>query len=68
MSSFNKAMELFWLVLAIVSAGLAAYLIATQGWEEGSLYLIFPAIAGFAFGVRRMMRKRMEKHLDDQGN
>ncbi len=66
MKTLNKVMETFWLLVALVTLGLAAYMIHHDGWDNAYLYLLFPLIAGAMFGLRRTMRKRMEKHLGDQ--
>ncbi len=66
MSNFNKAMEFFWLFLAIASGVLAGYLIYTEGWDQGKIYLVFPAISGFAFGIRRAMRLRFQKTQEEK--
>jgi hypothetical protein len=55
-------MTAFWLILAILSLLVALYMIATSGWEVGSVYLIFPVLAGMMYGFRKFMLGRMDKH------
>ncbi len=44
-----------------VSAGLAAYAIATEGWEAQGEMVLIPALAGLWYAFRRTFRKRMER-------
>jgi hypothetical protein len=57
----SKAAEKFWLFAIAVSAGLAAYAIATEGWESQGEMLLIPVLAGLWYGFRRTFRKRMER-------
>jgi membrane protein implicated in regulation of membrane protease activity len=57
----SKAAEKFWLVAIAVSAGLAAYAIATEGWESQGEMVLIPVLAGLWYGFRRTFRKRMER-------
>lgn len=57
-------MTAFWLILAILSSIVALYMIATAGWAEGSMFLIFPLLAGMMYGFRKFMAGRMEKFED----
>ena len=62
MKRYNKIMEVFWLVTAILTSVIAAYVIGKKGLADNYHFLFFPLIAGFLFGMRRFMRMRMEKH------
>lgn len=55
-------MTAFWLILAILSLLVAVYMISVSGWMEGSVYLIFPLLAGMMYGVRKFMLSRMDKN------
>ena len=57
----SKAAEKFWLVAIAVSAGLADYAIATEGWQAQGEMVLVPAHAGLWYGFRRTFRKRMER-------
>ena len=59
MEKVARAMELFWLSLAVVSAGWAAYVLFTQGWEWGKTWLLFPAVCSAMWGYRRFTRGKM---------
>ncbi len=54
-------MTTFWLILAILSLFVALYMIATAGWAEGAMYLVFPLLAGMMYGFRKFMLKRMDR-------
>ena len=57
-------MEHFWLAVAIGTAIVAVWTIATQGWQEGRRWLWFPGIALAMFFFRRITRKRLEAMED----
>ena len=60
-----RLMEHFWLALAIATLAAAIWMIAVDGFEKGSQWLFFPAIALIMFFFRRFARGRieaMEKH------
>lgn len=52
----------FWLVLALVSLVLAIYVVVRDGWHGGSMYFVFPLLAGMMYGVRKFMLSRMDRH------
>lgn len=52
-------MEIFWLVVAIVTAVMAAYVIRSAGLEVGWQWLLLPAIATAMWAFRRFTRRRM---------
>lgn len=62
-------MEKFWLGMAILIALLVSYKCVTDGFSRWAFYYIFALMALFTWGLRRYMRRRMEKHqafLDEQ--
>ncbi len=59
MEKIARFMEMFWLMLAVLTAGWAVYLLATRGWAEGKVWLLFPAVCLAMFGYRRFMRGKM---------
>lgn len=67
MEKIARFMELFWLVLAILTAGWAAYIVFTHGWEAGKTWLLFPAVCAAMFGYRRFMRGKMARWAERQG-
>lgn len=57
----NKAMEIFWLVIVIISSLYIAYEYIVNGGYDGDRILLFiPFIALLLFFFRRGLRKRME--------
>lgn len=52
----------FWLAMAVGSLLIAIYVIFQNGWQEGSMYLIFPVLAGMMYGIRKFMLKRLDRH------
>jgi len=60
--------ERTWAVIAIIALGLAAYDIATKGWDGGKTSLLFPAIAGAWYVTRRGVRRKIESSADRDGN
>lgn len=61
MRKVHRFMELFWLVVSLLSAVMALYMLVRAGLREGGIYLLFPFLAGAMYGVRRWVRKKMEK-------
>jgi hypothetical protein len=66
MEKIARFMEMFWLVLAVVTAAWAVYVLITHGWATGRTWLLFPAVCGAMFGYRRFMRGRMEQWEQQQ--
>lgn len=62
--TINRIMEIFWLSLGVVSLVAVLYLNFNQGFDKYAFYFVFPAIALFAFMMRRFMRKRVEKTMN----
>ena len=59
MERIARFMELFWLVLAVLTGGWAVYVVITHGWAAGKVWLLFPAVCLAMFGYRRFMRGKM---------
>ncbi len=66
MEKIARFMEIFWLVLAVLTAGWACYVLIAHGWATGSTWLLFPAVCGAMYGYRRFMRGKMEHWADQQ--
>ncbi len=60
MRKLNKAMEFFWLAVAIGTAVAAIWTVATEGWDKGAQWFFFPAIALTMFFFRRITRRKLE--------
>lgn len=58
--TYHKFMTGFWLAATVISAIVAMWMIAAEGWQQGSMYLIFPVLAGMAYGARKFVVKRVE--------
>lgn len=67
MEKVARFMEFFWLALAILTALGAVYILATQGWAEGSTWLLFPAVCLAMWGYRRFLRKRVAQWAEREG-
>ena len=61
MERIARFMELFWLTLAVITAAGAVYVLYLRGWEQGKVWLLFPAVCAAMFGYRRFMRGRMAR-------
>lgn len=61
----NRFMEHFWLAVAIGTAIAAGWVIATDGFEKGRSWLLFPGIATAMFLFRRFTRRKLEA-MDDR--
>ena len=57
-------MEKFWLVLAIISFLVVAYIYISEGevTRQTAQYLVFPFLAGLMYGFRTIFRRRMERN------
>ena len=67
METYNRIMEKFWLV-----AGIAIFIYATvmgiqEGFDSWALWYIAAGISLFYWYMRRYMRKRMERFVDEHG-
>lgn len=65
MERYNKFMEKFWLVAAIVSFIYAVYKIGQSGLADAAVFLIVPMGAGALFSMRYFARKRLGKRDDE---
>ena len=62
MQKMNRFLELFWLVITILTIGLTIYFYATEGANPATnWYFLFPCLAAAMYLVRRGLRKRLEK-------
>ncbi|MCB0774109.1 MAG: hypothetical protein KJZ58_00750 [Flavobacteriales bacterium] len=66
MEKIARFMELFWLVLAVLTAIWALYILTVQGWAAGKVWLLFPAVCTAMWGYRRFMRGRMAQWAERQ--
>jgi len=64
MQTYNKIMLYFWLVAGIVSLIVVTFNCITIGVDKWAFYFSMPAIAFLMFFFKRMMMRRMEKHLE----
>ncbi|RYM32363.1 hypothetical protein ERX46_13860 [Brumimicrobium glaciale] len=62
MGTYNKVMQMFWLVVGVVTIIAVTFLGFRDGFERWSSYYIFGFFAILLYFVRRYMMKRMEKH------
>ena len=63
-------MELFWLVLGVITLVAVCYLAYLHGFAEVKLYFMFPVICFAMFFFRRFMRNKimlMEERRNKQG-
>jgi hypothetical protein len=51
-----RALEITWLVIAIVSMLIGIYISIAKGFGEGYVFYIFTAIGGFMYFIRRKQR------------
>lgn len=65
MRKLNRFMEHFWLAVCIGTTIAAGWVIATDGFDAGKQWLLFPAIALAMFAFRRFTRKKLEA-MDDR--
>ena len=65
MKKYSRMMELFWLISTVFLAAMAAYVLYQKGIQEGYLILALPLVSGLMYGMRRWLRKRMERVDDD---
>lgn len=64
MQTYNKIMLYFWLVAGVVSLLVVSYNCITIGMDKWGFYFSMPAIAFLMFFFKRMMMRRMEKHVE----
>lgn len=63
MEFYNKIMLYFWMSLAIVSTIAVSYMCIQEGTETWLYYFAVPIAAFLMYFLRKMMIKRMHKHL-----
>lgn len=61
MKKYSRMMELFWLISTVFLGAMAAYVLYHKGIGEGYLILALPLVSGLMYGMRRWIRKRMER-------
>ena len=66
MEKIARIMEVFWLVLAVLTAAWAVYVLAMQGWVVGRQWLLFPAVCFAMWGYRRYTRGRMANWVGNE--
>jgi bacteriorhodopsin len=63
MHTYNRIMLYFWLIAAISILVFITYMSFTDGIKKWGYYYIFSLIALVMFFLRRIMMRRMDKHL-----
>ena len=64
MDRIARIMELFWLVLAVLTAGWAVWGLYTSGWNGARHLIWFPLVCTVMFLYRRFTRKKMASWAD----
>jgi len=62
MQRINKFLEIFWLVVSIVSVTLIVYVYSSIGIDDNMILLFFPVISVGMYVFRRHMSKRYKDH------
>ncbi|NNC82800.1 MAG: hypothetical protein HKN79_04420 [Flavobacteriales bacterium] len=65
LKKINDFLEKFWLTVAIGTTLYGIYFINQFGLEGNWMYALLPLVAFVFYGMRRSMRKRMEKDRPD---
>ncbi|MEO8066297.1 MAG: hypothetical protein ABI599_01265 [Flavobacteriales bacterium] len=60
MRKVNRFMEIFWLVVAVVTFGIAIWVIIKSSFAQSWTWLLFPVFSVGMFLVRRFMRGKLE--------
>lgn len=63
MEVYNKIMLYFWLSLAIVSGIAVTYMCIQEGTDKWLFYYAAPIAALLMYFLRKIMIKRMHKHM-----
>ena len=58
MNKMNKFLELFWLVMSIVSIGLVVYVYSSIGTDGNLMLMLLPVITIAMYVFRRKMAQR----------
>ena len=61
LKKINSFFEKFWLVVGIGTTVYGVYYINQFGFEGNYQYALFPLVAFLFYGMRRSMRKKIEK-------
>ncbi len=59
MDRLARIMECFWLTLGAISAVWTGWQMASVGWTEARVYVLFPLICFAMFFYRRFTRRKM---------
>jgi hypothetical protein len=62
MKTYNKIMELFWLIAGVISTLFVTIMGLKEGFSNWYFYYIFGGMCLATYLMRRTMRIRMEKH------
>lgn len=58
MQRYNRIMEIFWLVTAVVTLILGVYIIHKKGFADNWLFIFFPFLAAAMYAMRRHLRRK----------
>ncbi len=62
MKTYNKIMQIFWLVVGVLVTIIVTYKGFVEGFNRWAFYYIFALLAFFVYFIRWYMMKRMAKH------
>jgi predicted permease len=65
MNGYNKIMEKLWLIVTITIAILVTFMGFKEGFNKWWFYYFFALMTFGTYSIRKFMRKRMEKHLEE---
>tara|TARA_Y100000385_G_C12986603_1_gene590919 strand:- start:484 stop:696 length:213 start_codon:yes stop_codon:yes gene_type:complete len=57
----SKAAEKFWILIIVASILATVWQISEYGWEQQKQIIVLPVIAILWYGLRRFVRKKMER-------
>lgn len=63
MEVYNKVMLYFWLSMAVVSGITVTYMCIQEGTDKWVFYFVVPVAALLMYLLRKIMIKRMHKHM-----
>lgn len=61
-----RALEITWLIVAIVSMVIGMYVSVTKGFGEGYVFYVFTVVGGIMYYVRHKQRIAWEKNKKDK--
>ena len=65
MNRYNRIMEIFWILIGVLTMGMAVYLyVQNRGGQDSAVFFIAGAMAILLSLLRRFYRKRNETHKD----